>query len=304
MSTKIKNIFDEIIKNLDSVNIESYENYKNFTLKIPKNYNSNKNYKGVNAFSLLLFNLANGYDFNCFLTFNQIKEYGEADIKGAKATKVKFFNQFYEEIKNKKNKITTEKYNSLSEVEQKKYFDRKIIKYSNVFNLQQIKNIEEMKFDFNKSNENENLDLLSAAEDFVFNLKNKKELNLFYSKVDNAKYSLTKDRVILPKYEDFKNEKSYYGTLFHELIHWSGSAKRLNRFNVNDLKEFDYNFEELVAEIGAILLMLHFEISDNIFNSIAYIKIYLQKFSEDEKLTVIDKAFTLSQQAVKYLTNE
>ena len=61
MKTNLK-IFDEIIKNLDNINSLSFESYKNYSLKFPVNYESGNPYNGVNAFNLLFFSLANGFD--------------------------------------------------------------------------------------------------------------------------------------------------------------------------------------------------------------------------------------------------
>lgn len=303
MKTNVNKIFDEIIKNLDLIKIESFESYKDVKINFPRNYESGKAYKGSNAFSLLFFNLANGYDLEYFLTANQLVKIGNADFKGKKPTQIKFFKLWYQNINNKKINISEDEYKKLNESEKEKFIEKSTTKYSNVFNLQQLNNIEDLNFNFNseESRRNKKLKLIENAENFVKNLEENKKLELFYSKVDSAKYSINRDRVIVPLFDDFKNEFHYYGTLFHELVHWSGGDKRLNRFNKNGTRNFDYNYEEFVAEIGAILLMLNFEISSNIYNSIAYIKIYLKKYSEEEKVNILENAFNDAKKAVDYL---
>lgn len=42
--------------------------------------------------------------------------------------------------------------------------------------------------------------------------------------------------------------------ILHELVHWSGHAKRLNRLHSAQPFDAAYNREELIAEIGAVLL--------------------------------------------------
>ena len=47
MKTNVNKIFDEIIKNLDLIKIESFESYKDVKINFPRNYESGKAYKGV-----------------------------------------------------------------------------------------------------------------------------------------------------------------------------------------------------------------------------------------------------------------
>lgn len=53
------------------------------------------------------------------------------------------------------------------------------------------------------------------------------------------------------------DSSSYYGTLFHELVHSSGHTSRLNRKEVMENNRFgseSYAMEELTVEIGASYL--------------------------------------------------
>jgi antirestriction protein ArdC len=57
----------------------------------------------------------------------------------------------------------------------------------------------------------------------------------------------------MPPIATFYSAAGYYGTLAHELIHWTGHDRRLERIKTfADRKA--YAFEELVAEIGACFL--------------------------------------------------
>ena len=59
----------------------------------------------------------------------------------------------------------------------------------------------------------------------------------------------------MPHLSQFESAEEYYATLFHELVHASGAAKRLNRFAEVQGDRFErYSFEELVAEFGASFL--------------------------------------------------
>src|SRR5699024_12717149 len=65
------------------------------------------------------------------------------------------------------------------------------------------------------------------------------------------------DYIQLPCVQQFSSTGGYYATALHELIHWSGHARRLNRAGIVLPTPFgspEYAFEELIAEIGAAYL--------------------------------------------------
>ncbi len=71
-----------------------------------------------------------------------------------------------------------------------------------------------------------------------------------------AFYSPSKDVVTLPPPERFESVDDFRATKAHELVHWTGAARRLNRDFGRRFGDQAYAFEELVAEIGAALLGL------------------------------------------------
>jgi antirestriction protein ArdC len=66
-----------------------------------------------------------------------------------------------------------------------------------------------------------------------------------------AFYSPTFDSVQMPARESFKSADGLYGTLFHELGHWTGHESRLARTYGRRFGDDAYAFEELVAELTA-----------------------------------------------------
>ena len=77
---------------------------------------------------------------------------------------------------------------------------------------------------------------------------------------DAAFYSLTADLILMPAPDAFIGTRtstpteSYYGVLFHELVHWSGAEHRLARDLYDRFGSDAYAMEELVAELGAAFL--------------------------------------------------
>ncbi|RYE02901.1 MAG: hypothetical protein EOP33_09935 [Rickettsiaceae bacterium] len=58
----------------------------------------------------------------------------------------------------------------------------------------------------------------------------------------------------MPNTAYFKDDQKYYSTLFHEIIHWTGHESRLNRFGNTAPTSEKYAVEELIAEMGAMLI--------------------------------------------------
>ncbi|MBR1194201.1 DUF1738 domain-containing protein [Bradyrhizobium sp. AUGA SZCCT0274] len=67
----------------------------------------------------------------------------------------------------------------------------------------------------------------------------------------HAFYRPSEDAVHIPPQPAFFDQINYYRTLFHELGHWTGHAKRLNRDLTGSFGSKLYASEELVAEITA-----------------------------------------------------
>jgi antirestriction protein ArdC len=115
---------------------------------------------------------------------------------------------------------------------------------------------------------------------------------------DHASFFPLTDSIMMPAFAAFDSAGAYYGTLFHELVHWTGHKTRLDR----DLtKRFDtqaHAAEELIAELAAAFLCAEFDIDGDPRLS-GYIQHYIALLEGDPKafFTAASKA----QQAVDYL---
>jgi antirestriction protein ArdC len=81
----------------------------------------------------------------------------------------------------------------------------------------------------------------------------------------------------------FESLDEYYGTLFHELTHWSEHESRLNWSRKE--KDNTYAFGELVAEIGSCYICRELGVpaSDDLSNHLAYVKNWLQAMKNDSR---------------------
>ena len=122
----------------------------------------------------------------------------------------------------------------------------------------------------------------------------------------SAFYNPTKDKIGMPPMESFFKtddataEQNFYGTLFHELTHWTGHTSRENRLIKKSSRE-DYAFEELVAELGACFQSVQFGIEPMEVNAdhTKYLNGWLKALKNDKSL--IFKASAKANQGIQFL---
>lgn len=91
--------------------------------------------------------------------------------------------------------------------------------------------------------------------------------------------------------------------ILHELVHWTGSAARLNRPIASRRFDAVYNREELVAEIGAVLLSFDLGITHRpILPNHKYLAAYLRALDRPE--VALHVALSQAQQAASYLRSQ
>jgi antirestriction protein ArdC len=113
-----------------------------------------------------------------------------------------------------------------------------------------------------------------------------------------AYYQPAGDFVNMPAFESFTNASRYYGVAFHELTHWTGAEKRLNRTFGKRFGDRAYSAEELVAELGSAFLCAEFGF-DNDGQDAAYIATWIQFLEEHDKAIVA--AAAAASRAVEYM---
>jgi len=88
---------------------------------------------------------------------------------------------------------------------------------------------------------------------------------------DRAFYLPQLDRIQLPERSSFQSAAAFYATWAHEQVHSTGHASRLNRDLGGAFGKPRYAREELVAELGAVLLGDRLEIGSELQNHAAYL---------------------------------
>jgi antirestriction protein ArdC len=245
---------------------------------LPKNMVSGKHYRGINVWLLNSLN----YPQNNFLSFRQIKELGGSVKKGERSQEVVFWKWI-----EKENPET-------GEIDKKPF-----LRYHRVFNISQCEGIPKEKI---PQEPERNISPLESCEKIIAQMPKCPEIRNYEQK---AYYNRFQDLINMPRMETFSKTEEYYGTLFHELIHSSGHADRLNRKELLESKGFgtrDYAIEELTAEMGASYLKSHAGIPiEELNNNAAYISGWLERLKDDKKFII--HASAQAQKATDYILN-
>ena len=77
-----------------------------------------------------------------------------------------------------------------------------------------------------------------------------------------AFYMPSTDSVRMPELAQFNSAESYYATLAHEAVHWTGHESRCARTFGARFGDDAYAFEELIAELGSAFICADLAITD------------------------------------------
>lgn len=208
---------------------------------MPRNAISGNFYKGMNSMHLLYIGMVKKYEDPRWCTFKQASNNKWKIKKGAKSVPIEFW--ITRELKEIEDEKTGEK--------KKEWFDlpKNEFKFRvyRVFNACDIEGIPPIKtlaeaptLKWQPIDEAEKVLKNSGAE-------------IFYDNT-SAFYKPSDDTIHLPPKMTFDKQEDFYHTAFHELTHWTGAEKRLNRLSkVVQFGSPDYAREELVADIGGFL---------------------------------------------------
>lgn len=254
----------------------------------PRNLISKKPYRGINSFILN----CSPYESDFYLTYNQAKQKGGQVRKGEKATLVVFWKWL-----DRKDTDRSEGASSASPGSPTGKIP--LLRYYNVFNLDQVDGIEHPK----EPKIDNPFTPIKQAEQIIENMQCKPDIKYGGNR---ACYSPQLDYIQLPPKETFHSLEEFYSTAFHELSHATGHTSRLARKSITDTAYFgshSYSQEELVAEFGASMLCAVASIEQStIENSAAYIQGWLKVLKNDKKCLVL--AAAQAQKAADFILNK
>lgn len=253
---------------------------------LPTNYDSGKEYRGVNILTLGIAEMINGYSSPYWLTFLQANKHGGHIKKGEKATYIVFSDKKIREVEKEDG------------TKDKKIY--RIIRSFPVFNFDQTEGVPKREIG---SALDPDRDLIEVCNSILSGMPRPPA----YRESGNSAYYVPKqDLVNLPPIETFKTTEGYVATKFHEYAHSTGHKARLNRPGVMGVAAFggeEYSFEELVAELTSAYLCARNGIDNTLENSSAYIQHWIEVLKNDR--TMLMKASGKAMLAVDYiLANE
>ena len=234
-------------------------------------------YRGINVLLLWLATAANGFEYECFMTYRQAQELGGQVRKGERGTLIVKYG-------------TITKKSEAAEDE-----DREIpyLKGYTVFNLSQIDGLSDDHYAAPTPLPIEQR--VERADDFAA----KTGATITHGG-NRACYMPTTECIQMPPYAAFVSSEAYYSNLFHELAHWTGAKSRLDRISSTNMQTKGYAFEELVAEITACFICSDLEIAANVRDeSASYLASWLKCLKKDKK--AIFRAASRAQAAADYL---
>lgn len=240
----------------------------------PRNLNSKRPYRGLNAFLLSL----SPYKSPFWCTFKGAKTAGGSVKKGEKGTIVIFWKVL--KVDDPSTKSGTK--------------NIPLLKYYTVFNAEQCEGITIPEIPVNE------WDSVDAAQDMIDNMPDAPAIGFGG---DSALYAPLTDSVQLPFPESFYTSTDFYVTAFHELVHSTGNIKRLGRVKDWTGHGTDpYAREELVAEMGAAMLCGAVGLEPQYENNAAYIRTWLARLKNDKKLVL--QAASQAQRAADFIRGE
>ena len=277
-------------------------------ISVPRNL-SGRQYNGMNSIMLMLHCQKNNYDLPVFCTFDRVASLnfikdkqgvkqqskdgkGEAlpqvSVKKGEKSFPVFITTFSVVHAETKERIKYDDYKQLSEEERAKYNVYPKLQVYSVFNVQQT-NLKEARPELYAKLEEQckgqrrtgelQGEVMPAVEAMIKD-------NGWYCPIkevhgDEAYYSISKDEIVLPERQQFKDLESFQANLFHEAAHSTGSENRLNRLKPSAFGSKEYAAEELKAELTAAFVSANYGMVKGLKeDSAPYIKSWLDSMHE------------------------
>jgi len=238
-------------------------------------------YSGINVLMLWSASIEFGFGSPMWMTYRQSQELGAQVRKGEKGSLVVYANR-----------MTVTEANAEGEEQEREV---PYLKGYTVFNVAQIDGLPE-NYHAKPESRFDAVERIEHADRFFEATR----ARIRYGGA-RAFYSTGSDHIHMPPIEAFRDAESFYSTLGHECVHWSGAGTRLDR----DLrgKRFGsqgYAREELIAELGAAFLCADLEITPEVRDDHAcYLASWLRVLKDDKRAIV--SAAAQAQRAVDYL---
>lgn len=221
---------------------------------LARNIETGHVYNGINQLLLNFDKQEYGYLYNRWLTFKQLEKYGAKIKKGSKTSMVVYTSSLYLDAQTGQNRTKEVEFllRTGQSIEHLNLIKKGYLKDYRVFNVSSVEGLPEHYYE-----QPEMAKLSEIERDFKADyLIHRTQAEVVNNAQNEAFYHPVKDLIVMPLTAQFINSEAYYAVLSHELVHWTGHPKRLNRTDKPERsKRENYAFEELVAELGSAFLM-------------------------------------------------
>ena len=230
-----------------------------------------------------------------YFTFKRASELGFKIKKGAKSRVAVFWKLLERDVLSK---------NDSGEYEIAVDGRVPLLRYYRVFHERDVEGYEPPKSNEPEFDESLNKVKIKTADDIIDDYCNTPRGPRLVHQDRIPCYKPSLDYIVLPEKKQFISISKYYSTLFHEMIHSTGHADRLDRkLNEGAFNRHSYSREELVAEIGAAYLSNVADLPEqDIDNHASYIQSWMHALKNNPKWIVW--ASSRAEQACRLILNE
>ena len=248
----------------------------------PTNAVTGSHYNGVNILALWASSQIHAYPVGLWASFRQWQKIGAQVRRGERGTCIVFYKEY---------SVETDQGNDGDEES-----IRRVARASWVFNASQVDGYKPP-----EPPDRDPVERIEAIEQLVSgtcaDIRHGGDQAYYHPRDDYIQ--MPDERLFHAEDENLRSE-DYYAVLFHELVHWSGGDKRLNRILGKPFTEGTYAKEELVAELGAAFLCAETGISNSPRpGHAAYVGSWLTLLKNDKR--AIFQAASLASRAVQYI---
>lgn len=244
-------------------------------------------YAGINVLTLWATATERAHAAPIWMTYKQAKQLGGHVRKGQKGAPVVYADKIL--------RSESEEVGATPQGDDDNVRVIPFLKSYTVFNVEQIEGLPEQYYNLatNQPNPDQRIE---TAETYYRSLG-----AVIQHTGKSACYIPSLDVIHIPRFEAFRDAESYYATLYHECVHWTRHASRLNRdFGRKKFGDAGYAREELVAEIGAAFVCADLGITcKDREDHAAYISSWLKVLRNDKR--AIFSAAAHAQRAVAYM---
>lgn len=238
---------------------------------LPYNPTTTKNYKGMNSIWLMMQEKSDPR----WMTFKQAQANDWQVRKGEKATTINFVKLHdLRAVKDEKGKPILDENGK-----PKKKMVRlatPVITTAWVFNAEQIDGIPSLSIVQEEKEKNQKWSNVQRAENIIAAT----QADIKHGG-NRAYYSPSTDHIQMPEKDQFKTGSGYYGTILHELGHWTGDKNRLDRNLSGRSGGENYAKEELIAEIASYMVRGEIGLEKEFDQTAAYIESWIRVLKND-----------------------